>query len=58
MTSVSKISVYIVSLAGDLEELACLRLQRAPVDEEILAKISEISHAIDEIRDRIAEGVE
>ncbi|MBO4763043.1 MAG: hypothetical protein J5485_00230 [Candidatus Methanomethylophilaceae archaeon] len=56
MMTVTHACEYIVSLAADLEELACYRLQGAPVDDEILAKVSEVSHAIDAIRDRISEG--
>lgn len=56
MTTVEQTCEHLVSLAADLEELACYRMQGAPVDGEILAKVSEVSHAIDAIRDRIAEG--
>lgn len=56
MTTVEQACEHLVSLAADLEELACFRMQGAPVDGEILAKVSEVSHAIDAIRDRIAEG--
>lgn len=56
MMTVTHACEYISSLAADLEELACFRLQGAPVDDEILAKVSEVSHAIDAIRDRISEG--
>lgn len=56
MMTVTHACEYIASLAADLEELACYRMQGAPVDDEILAKVSEVSHAIDAIRDRISEG--
>lgn len=57
MTTVEQACEHLASLAGDLEELACFRMQGAPVDGEILAKVSEVSHVIDAIRDRISEGV-
>lgn len=58
MTSVLKASYVIIDAANDLSKLAYLRLACAPVDDEILGKVAEISHALDEIRDNIAEGVE
>lgn len=57
MMTVKHACGYIASLAADLEELACYRMQGAPVDDEILAKVSEVSQAIDAIRDRISEGM-
>ena len=58
MASVLKASHIILDTADDLFKLAWLRLDGAPVDDELLSKIAEISHALDEIRDNIAEGVE
>lgn len=58
MATVLKASSIIRDSADDLFKLAWLRLDGAPVDDEILSKISEISYAIDEIRDNITEGVE
>lgn len=58
MATVLKASNIIRDSADDLFKLAWLRLDGAPVDDEILSKISEISYAIDEIRDNITEGVE
>ena len=57
MTTVEQACEHIAALAADLEDLACYRMQGAPVDGEILAKVSEVSHAIDAIRDRISEGM-
>jgi len=58
MATVLKASNLILNDADDLFKLAYLRLACAPVDDEILSKVAEISHAIDEIRNNIAEGVE
>jgi len=58
MATVIKAVVQIRRASEDLFELAHLRLAGAPVDDEILSNVAEISHAIDEIRDNIAEGVE
>ena len=56
MTSVLQASNLILDVSKDLFELAHLRLACAPVDDEILSKVAEISKAIDVIRDNIAEG--
>lgn len=56
MASVLQASKLILNEADDLFKLAWLRLDGAPVDDELLSKIAEISHAIDEIRDNITEG--
>lgn len=56
MATVLQASKIILNEADDLFKLAWLRLDGAPVDDELLSKIAEISRAIDEIRDRIGEG--
>ena len=43
--------------ADETMALCALREQGAPVDEEILSKVSEISHCIDAIRDGIEGGL-
>lgn len=43
--------------ADEIAALCSLREQGAPVDPEILAKVSEVSHCIDAIRDGIGEGM-
>lgn len=57
MTTVHGACEHMAALATDLEELASYRLQGAPVEDEMLAKVSEVSQLIDLIRDRMAEGM-
>lgn len=56
MATVLTASNLVLNAANDLFQLAHLRLACAPVDDEILSKVAEISRAIDEIRDNIAEA--
>lgn len=58
MATVIQAAHVIFDASDDLCRLALHRHECAPVDDEILSKVAEISRALDEIRDNIAEGIE
>lgn len=53
MADVVQAAHVIFDASDDLCRLVLHRLDGAPVDDEILSKVAEISRALDEIRDRI-----